>query len=146
MPFASTKIFHPRWSENSAESTDTAMNSRVRVLDGTSEDWVQGQGPVTGDGVVLYDGPARVSYDLDRAITEDNADQVTSIGTVLVALPRAVDVNPHPGGTVQVWTNDSNGPLGDSPVRTLRILTVRESGYSWGMVLDCHESRGRSNG
>lgn len=147
MPLPSTRVVHPKWSEHYAQTTDEAENSRIQILAGTSEDWVPGEGATSGEGNVLYDGPARVTYDLDRAITKDNADQVTSVGTVLVALRRSVPSHvAQPGNTVRVVEGDVNGPLGDFVQRTLRVLTVRVSGYSWGTLLDCHESAGRTNG
>ena len=146
MPLPSTRVFHPRWSEHASETTDQAENVRIKLLEGTAEGWVPGEGAVSGDGNVLYDGPARMTYDRDRAITKDNADQVTSTGSVLIALPRSVNLDVQPGSTVQILEGDVNGPVGVFVKRTLRVLTVRVSGYSWGTVLDCHESRGRSNG
>lgn len=148
MPLPATRVFHPEWSQRVSETTDGAENVRVQLIEGLDVGgWVPGEGVSTpGLEHVLYDGPARLTYDLDRAITKDNGDQVTSTGTVLVALPRSVSVNAAPGNTVRVLDGDVNGPTGMFVARTLRVLTVRVSGYSWGTLLDCHESRGRSNG
>lgn len=148
MPLPSTSVFHPEWSQHAAATTDEVTNADIQIIAGLEEGgWVPGEG-VSGPGTanVLYDGRARITYDRNRAITKDNADQVTSTGSVLVALPRTVTVDVQPGNTVKVVAVDVNGPLGEFVGRTMRVLTVRVSGFSWGTVLDCHESRGRSNG
>ena len=147
MPLPSTTVFHPQWSALAAETTDEAENVRIQIIEGLEEGgWQPGVGVVPGTENVLYDGRARMTYDRDRAITKDNADQVTSTGSILVALPRGVNLDVQPGSTVRIIEGDVNGPLGEFVKRTLRVLTVRVSGFSWGTVLDCHESRGRSNG
>ena len=81
------------------------------------------------------------------AAWKDNADQVTTTATVLVALPRtaAPTVMPVAGMTVKVDSVDDNG-LSDFSESTLRILHTRRSGLSFGIVMDCSEMVGRTNG
>lgn len=145
MPFPSTKIIHPRWGAEHGEVSDGAMNTTVRVLHGTTTDWNPTDGPVVGANNVIYEGPARVSYDLDRPFTKDNADQITTTSAIVVALPRSVTVMPESGMTVLVLTVDDNG-LARFVNTTLRVVKARHSGLSFGMVMDCQEMVGRTNG
>ena len=147
MPFPGTRVVHPRWGAQGGGVSDAAMNAHVRILEGTAAGWSLTSGPVAGADVVVYDGPARVSYDLDRPFTKDNADQVTTTATVLVALPRtaAPTVMPVAGMTGKVDSVDDNG-LSDFSESTLRVLHTRRSGLSFGIVMDCSEMVGRTNG
>ena len=123
------------------------MNASVRVMTASAADWNTTDGVVPGSPTVLYTGPARVSYDLDRPFTKDNADQVTTTSVILVALPRSAPLTalPQSGMTVKVDTVDENG-LPEFAPATLRILKARHSGLSFGIVMDCSEMSGRTNG
>jgi len=144
MPFPSTKVFHPKWSEHNSKVNDDP-NCVIEILYGTSTDWNPTDGPVPGEADELYTGPARVSYDLDRPFTKDNADQITSTSIVLVQLPRDVQVKVYPGNTINVLSVDENG-LEDLAEIALRVLSQRRSGYSWGATFDCMETTGRADG
>lgn len=146
-PIPSTRVVHSRWGARHGQVSDRAMNTVVRVLKGTTTDWTAEDGPVPGTGTTIYHGPARVSYDLDRPFTKDNADQVTTTSVILVALPRdAVMADlPESGMTVRVESVDANG-LPEFADSVLRILKARHSGLSFGIVMDCIEMVGRSNG
>ena len=147
MPFPGTSVVHPEWGAHHGAVSDEAMNAAVQILRGTTEDWTPADGLIPGAGNVIYAGPARVSYDLDRPFTKDNADQVTTTAVVLVALPRTTTftVLPDSGMTVKVLTADANG-LPEIAQATLRVLKSRHSGLSFGVVLDCIEMVGRTNG
>lgn len=147
MPFPGTKVAHPEWGERHGEVSDRAMNSLVTILKGNASDWTPAGGLVEGADNVIYDGPARVSYDLDRPFTKDNADQVTTTAVILVALPRTTTftVLPDSGMTVKVNSVDENGLPGIAQA-TLRVIKARHSGLSFGVVLDCSEMVGRTNG
>ena len=123
------------------------MNATVRILKGSATDWTAADGPIVGPSGLIYEGPARVSYDLDRPFTKDNADQVTTTSVILVALPRDAVLVPLPesGMTVKVDAVDENG-LPEIASATLRILKARHSGLSFGVVVDCIEMVGRTNG
>lgn len=146
-PFPGTRVVHPRWGERHGAVSDDAMNTTIRVLHGTATDWTLSTGPLESDGTLIYEGLARVSYDLDRPFTKDNAGQVTTTSVILVALPRdAVLVQlPESGMTVKVDSVDSNG-LPEFVNTTLRIIKARHSGLSFGIVMDCMEMVGRTNG
>lgn len=144
MPFPSTRVVHPEWSEHNSNVNDDT-NAQIEILNGTASGWNPTDGPTAGDGVVLYAGPARVSYDLDRPFTKDNADQVTSTSIVLVQLPRSTQVKVFPGNTVNVLSVDGNG-LEALATMTLRVLSQRHSGLSWGATMDCVEMVGRASG
>ena len=147
MPFPGTKVVHPEWGARHGEVSDEAMNAQVTILKGNASDWTPADGLIEGADNVIYDGPARVSYDLDRPFTKDNADQVTTTSIVLVALPRTTTftVLPDSGMTVKVNSVDANG-LPDIAQATLRVIKARHSGLSFGVVLDCSEMVGRTNG
>lgn len=147
MPFPGAKVVHPKWGEKHGEVSDSAMNAVVTVLRGNATGWTATTGPTVGTDNVIYTGPARVSYDLDRPFTKDNADQVTTTSVILVALPRTTvfTVLPDSGMTVRVESVDSNG-LDAIARATLRVLKSRHSGLSFGVVLDCIEMVGRTNG
>lgn len=123
------------------------MNATISILKGITTDWTPEAGPIVGVGNEIYAGPARVSYDLDRPFTKDNADQVTTTSVILVALPREVDLEPLPesGMTIRVEGVDQNG-LPQFAISYLRILKARHSGLSFGVVIDCVEMVGRTNG
>lgn len=146
-PLPSTRVVHPRWAAKHGAVSDDAMNTQIRILAGTRTDWTPETGPIETAAEVLYAGPARVSYDLDRPFTKDNADQVTTTSVILVALPRDVVLSRLPGSgmTVKVDSVDANG-LPEFVQSTLRILKARHSGLSFGIVMDCSEMSGRSNG
>lgn len=148
MPFSTTRVFHPKWSEHNSKVNDDP-NALIQILNGTATDWNPTNGVVPGASDILYGGedgaPARVSYDLDRPFTKDNADQVTSTGIVLVQLPRTVQVRVYPGNTINVLSVDENG-LEDLANIALRVLLQRRSGYSWGATFDCVEMVGRKSG
>lgn len=147
MPFPGAKVVHPKWGEHHGEVSDSAMNAVVTILKGNSTGWTATAGPTVGADNIIYTGPARVSYDLDRPFTKDNADQVTTTSVILVALPRTTvfTVLPDSGMTVRVESVDSNG-LNAIARATLRVLKSRHSGLSFGVVLDCIEMVGRTNG
>lgn len=147
MPFPGTRVVHPAWGVKHGEVSDDAMNATIAILKGNATDWKAATGPVVGADNVIYSGLARVSYDLDRPFTKDNADQVTTTAVVLVALPRdaVLPVLPDSGMTVKVLAVDSNG-LNALVQATLRVLKARHSGLSFGVVLDCTEMVGRTNG
>ena len=147
MPFPGTKVVHPAWGAHHGAVSDEAMNASIKILKGNASDWTAADGLVPGADNVIYAGPARVSYDLDRPFTKDNADQVTTTAIVLVALPRTATftVLPDSGMTVKVEAVDENG-LPDIAQATLRVLKSRHSGLSFGVVLDCIEMVGRTNG
>ena len=123
------------------------MNTTIRILNGTATEWTPEAGVVEGTAEVLYVGPARVSYDLDRPFTKDNADQVTTTSVILVALPRGAVLARLPGSgmTVKVDAVDDNGQP-EFAEATLRVLKARHSGLSFGVVMDCSEMVGRTNG
>lgn len=147
MPFPGTHVVHPDWGKTHGAVSDEAMNATIRILKGTAAGWNSVDGPTAGDGNVIYAGPARVSYDLDRPFTKDNADQVTTTSVILVALPRTATFTtlPDSGMTVKVEAVDGNG-LNAIAQATLRVLKSRHSGLSFGVVLDCIEMVGRTNG
>lgn len=147
MPFPSTRVIHPDWSEHNAliNEDESAVNCQIEILNGTSTDWNTTDGVVPGAGVELYSGPARASYDLDRPFTKDNADQVTSTSIVLVQLPRSVQVKVYPGNTINVLSVDKNGLQALAGIN-LRVLSQRHSGLSWGATFDCVEMAGRASG
>ena len=147
MPFPGTKVIHPDWGVHHGEVSDSAMNAVITILKGNATEWTLETGPTVGPDNVIYAGPARVSYDLDRPFTKDNADQITTTAVILVALPRTTTftVLPDSGMTVQVESVDSNG-LDAIAQATLRVLKSRHSGLSFGVVLDCIEMVGRTNG
>lgn len=147
MPFPGTHVVHPRWGAKHGAVSDSSMNTMIRIVKGTTTDWTPADGAVEGFSDVVYTGPARVSYDLDRPFTKDNADQVTTTSVILVALPRdaALAALPQSGMTVKVDTVDANG-LPEFAAATLRILKARHSGLSFGIVMDCSEMSGRTNG
>jgi len=147
MPFPGTHVVHPAWGDTHCAVSDEAMNAVVTILKGTATDWTPATGPTVGLDNVIYAGPARVSYDLDRPFTKDNADQLTTTSVILVALPRTTTftVLPDSGMTVKVESVDSNG-LNAIAHATLRVLKARHSGLSFGVVLDCSEMVGRTNG
>ena len=147
MPFPGTHVVHPDWGVKHGAVSDEAMNATITVLKGNATDWTLETGPTVGLDNVIYAGPARVSYDLDRPFTKDNADQVTTTAVILVALPRTTTftVLPESGMTVRVESVDSNG-LNAIAQATLRVLKSRHSGLSFGVVLDCIEMVGRTNG
>lgn len=148
MPLPSTRVFHPKWSEHNSKVNDDP-NALIQILNGTATEWNPTDGVVPGAADILYGGedgaPARVSYDLDRPFTKDNADQVTSTSIVLVQLPRSAQIKVYPGNTVNVLSVDENG-LEDLATMTLRVLSERHSGYSWGPTFDCVEMLGRASG
>ncbi len=123
------------------------MNAQITILKGNASDWTPSGGLDEGADNIIYDGRARVSYDLDRPFTKDNADQVTTTAIVLVALPRTVTFTtlPESGMTVKVEAVDDNG-LPEIVRATLRVIKARHSGLSFGVVLDCSEMVGRTNG
>ena len=147
MPLPGTKVVHPEWAARHGAVSDAAMNASITIFKGTTDDWNPTDGLVAGAGNVIYDGPARVSYDLDRPFTKDNADQITTTSVILVALPRTTvfTVLPDSGMTVKVVSVDGNG-LSAIAQATLRVLKARHSGLSFGVVLDCSEMVGRTNG
>jgi hypothetical protein len=147
MPLPTTRVIHPDWSEHNANVNDdpSAVNAVIQILNGTSTDWNSTDGVVPGTGTELYSGPARVSYDLDRPFTKDNADQVTSTSIVLVQLPRTAQVRVYPGNTVNVISVDKNGLQGLAGI-SARVLSQRRSGLSWGATFDCVEMVGRKDG
>lgn len=144
MPFPSTQVFHPQWSEHNSSVNDDP-NAVIEILAGDSDDWNPTDGVVPGDADELYTGPARVSYDLDRPFTKDNADQVTSTSIILVQLPRDAQFKVYPGNTVNVLSVDQNGLVNLAGI-ALRVLSQRHSGYSWGVTFDCMETVGRASG
>lgn len=146
-PLPGTHVVHPRWGAKHGAVSSDAMNTTIRVLHGTATDWTPGTGPLESDGTLIYEGVARVSYDLDRPFARDNAGQVTTTSVILVALPRdAVLVGlPESGMTVKVDSVDENG-LPEFVATTLRIIKARHSGLSFGIVMDCVEMVGRTNG
>jgi hypothetical protein len=146
-PFPGTHVVHPRWAAKHGAVSDTAMNTTIRIITASTADWTPEAGLVPGLTSTVYSGPARVSYDLDRPFTKDNADQVTTTSVILVALPRdaVLGTLPESGMTVKVDTVDSNG-LAEFAAATLRVLKSRHSGLSFGIVLDCVEMVGRTNG
>lgn len=146
-PLPGTRVVHPRWGEAHGAVSDRAMNTTIRVLHGTTTGWTAAEGASEGVGNLIYAGPARVSYDLDRPFTKDNADQVTTTSVILVALPREAVLPslPESGMTVKVDEVDANG-LPEFAATTLRILKARHSGLSFGIVMDCIEMKGRTNG
>lgn len=146
-PFPGTHVVHPRWGAKHGAASDGSMNCQIRILKGTATDWTPQAGAVVGASNVVYTGPARVSYDLDRPFTKDNADQVTTTSVILVALPRDAVLGelPKSGMTVKVDEVDENG-LPQFVDATLRILKSRHSGLSFGIVMDCSEMSGRTNG
>lgn len=147
-PIPTTRVVHPRWAKHHGEVSDRAMNAIITIFKGTSTTWTPESGAVPGAENVIYQSkPARVSYDLDRPFTKDNADQVTTTSMILVALPRdAVLVElPESGMTVRVESVDGNG-LPQFAKTTLRIIKARHSGLSFGIVMDCSEMVGRTNG
>lgn len=147
MPFPGTHVVHPDWGKTHGDVSDAAMNATVTIYKGTAAGWNAVDGPTAGDGNVIYTGEARVSYDLDRPFTKDNADQITTTAVILVALPRTAEFTalPDSGMTVKVESVDDNG-LPDIAEATLRVLKSRHSGLSFGVVLDCIEMVGRTNG
>lgn len=146
-PLPSTRVVHPDWAAAHGAVSDSAMNCTISILDGSLTDWTPETGPIESVSPMLYTGPARVSYDLDRPFTKDNADQVTTTSVILVALPRTADMDrlPESGMTVKIISVDGNG-LPEFAATTLRILKARHSGLSFGIVLDCVEMVGRTNG
>lgn len=146
-PFPGARVVHPRWAEKHGAVSDDAMNTSIRVFHGTTTDWSPDAGPVRGEGTLLYTGVARVSYDLDRPFTKDNAGQVTTTSVILVALPRTTTLEqlPESGMTVKVDSVDWNG-LPEFAATTLRVIKARHSGLSFGVVMDCVEMVGRTNG
>ena len=147
MPFPGTQVVHPEWGEHHGAVSDGAMNAAIKIFKGNGSDWTVAGGLAEGTDNVIYDGPARVSYDLDRPFTKDNADQVTTTAVILVALPRTTTftVLPDSGMTVKVLSVDDNG-LNAIAEATLRVIKARHSGLSFGVVLDCSEMVGRTNG
>lgn len=153
MPFSTTRVIHPDWSDHNSRVNDdpSSVNCKIKIFDGDASTggWNPTDGPVAGTAALLYgdpDGaPARVSFDLDRPFTKDNADQVTSTSIVLVQLPKTAQVKVFPGNTIQVVSVDKNGleALADM---TLRVLSQRRSGVSWGPTFDCVEMTGRASG
>lgn len=147
-PLPSTRVIHPRWGAKHGAVSDDAMNAVISIMAGTTADWTPEAGLVPGEGNFIYRSkPARVSYDLDRPFTKDNADQVTTTSVILVALPRdaVLDRLPGSGMTVKVESVDENG-IPEFAQATLRILKARHSGLSFGIVMDCSEMSGRTNG
>jgi hypothetical protein len=146
-PLPGTHVVHPLWAETHGAVSDAAMNATIQIINGSTTDWTPETGVVEGADDTIYVGKARVSYDLDRPFTKDNADQVTTTSVILVALPRDAVLLPLPesGMTVKVITVDGNG-LPEIAAATLRILKARHSGLSFGVVMDCVEMVGRTNG
>lgn len=146
-PLPSTRVVHPLWGATHGRVSDAAMNATIRIVKGNATDWTPETGPVVGADNVVYNGPARISYDLDRPFTKDNADQVTTTSVILVALPRTATLPalPDSGMTVHVDAVDYNG-LPPFAVSTMRVLKARHSGLSFGIVIDCAEMVGRTNG
>lgn len=146
-PLPSTRVVHPLWGDHHGAVSDAAMNATIRIIRGSTTDWTPEDGPIAGFDNVVYTGTARVSYDLDRPFTKDNADQVTTTAVILVALPRSAVLSelPDSGMTVKVDAVDQNG-LSEFATATLRILKTRHSGLSFGIVMDCVEMVGRTNG
>lgn len=147
MPLPTTRVIHPDWSEHNANVNEdiSAVNAVIEILNGTTTGWNPTDGAVPGAGVELYSGPARVSYDLDRPFTKDNADQLTSTSIILVQLPRTVQVRVYPGNTVNVISVDKNGLQALAGI-SARVLSQRRSGLSWGATFDCVEMVGRASG
>lgn len=147
MPFPGASVVHPQWGKRHGAVSDGAMNAVIKIFKGNGSDWTPADGLVEGADNVIYDGPARVSYDLDRPFTKDNADQLTTTAVILVALPRTTTftVLPESGMTVKVLSVDDNG-LDAIAEATLRVIKARHSGLSFGVVLDCSEMVGRTNG
>jgi len=148
MPFPGTHVVHPEWGAKHGEVSDSAMNATISILKGNATNWTVADGPTVGADNVIYESkPARVSYDLDRPFTKDNADQVTTTAVILVALPRDAVLAqlPESGMTVKVEAVDTNG-LPEFAEATLRVLKARHSGLSFGIVMDCVEMVGRTNG
>jgi hypothetical protein len=147
MPFPSTRVIHPQWSEHNSlvNEDESAINCLIEILDGDSDDWTPEAGVIPGEEDELYTGPARVSYDLDRPFTKDNADQVTSTSVILVQLPRDAQVKVYPGNTINVLSVDQNGLQTLAGIK-LRVLSQRRSGLSWGATFDAMETVGRASG
>lgn len=125
------------------------VNAQVEIIRAGADasTWTVEHGLTPGTPTTVYSGRGRVSYDLDRPATKDNADQITSAALVLVALPRDVDtrIDPRPGDSVRASILDQNG-MPEEPALVLQVFAVRRSGLSWGITMDCYETRGRTNG
>lgn len=135
MPFPSTRVVHPAWSQHHRPTAEGAQTATCTIIGpGTGGGWDPVTGPTAGAaGQLLYDDTCAIEAQVAAPDRSDAAGQATTEHPYLVSIRHAAPDIPI-GARVTVTACPDDAALVG---KVLTVADVQYGSLQWDRVLMC---------
>ncbi|MFC8732177.1 DUF6093 family protein [Luteimicrobium sp. NPDC057192] len=136
MPFDTTTVIPPTWSEHHRPVTEGAMSATIRLENPGESGWDPVNGSTPGTPTVLWSGLARVQQNDTQSGQADAVDQDVALTTYLVVIPKDA---PQPTADVTSVVITGNAENGDPDLvgKRFTVRSVETGSLTWERDLTC---------